>query len=79
MIKSGHADSLLIGTLIDPPRHLQDTTLSSGSRYRPGDVVKSLVRDEEVGSYAKRKYGDLQWNRMENGRGKGWKKKAKWW
>lgn len=64
--------------MIDQPRHLQDSTLSSARTYRPGDIVKSLIRDDEVGSYAKRKYGDLQWSRMENGRKKGWEKKTKW-
>lgn len=57
---------------------MQDTTLARETRYRPGDIVQGVVADQSTGDYAKRKYGDLQWNRMENGRGKGWKKRSKW-
>lgn len=64
--------------MVEPPRHLQDTTISREARYRPGQVVEGLVRDEGVGDFAKRKYGDLQWGRMENGRGRGCKKRSKW-
>ncbi|KAK4683740.1 hypothetical protein P7C73_g6488, partial [Tremellales sp. Uapishka_1] len=67
-----------IGTLVEPPRHLQDTTLTSARKYRPGQVVDGLVKNDDIGGYAKRKYGELQGGRMDNGRGKGWKKKSKW-
>lgn len=40
--------------------------------------MQGIAADEGVGSYAKRKFGDLQHGRMENGRGKGWKKRSKW-
>ncbi|WWC62873.1 uncharacterized protein I303_105471 [Kwoniella dejecticola CBS 10117] len=71
-------ESFAIGTMIDAPRHMRDTTLTKERKYRAGQVVKSLIQDDTTGEYAKRKYGDLQWNRMENGRGKGWKKTKKW-
>ncbi|WVW84987.1 hypothetical protein I302_107023 [Kwoniella bestiolae CBS 10118] len=71
-------ESFAIGTMVDVPRHIQDTTLTKERKYRAGQVVQGLIRDEGTGDYAKRKYGDLQWNRMENGRGKGWKKTKKW-
>ena len=64
--------------MIEPPRHLQDTTVTRDVRYKPGQVVQGLVKDDGLGDYAKRKYGDLQWGRMENGKGKGWKKRTKW-
>lgn len=67
-----------IGRIIDQPKHLQDTTLARDQRYRPGQIVQDIVRDEGVGSTAKRKYGDLQYKRMENGRGQGWQKRTKW-
>lgn len=67
-----------IGHVVDQPRHLQDTTLHRDIRYRPGSIVKDLIQDDTTGSYAKRKYGDLQQSRMDNGRGKGWKKRTKW-
>jgi hypothetical protein len=67
-----------IGTLIDAPKHLQDTTLTREHRYRPGQIVSDITADQSTGEFAKRKYGDLQWSRMENGRGKGWKKRSKW-
>jgi len=63
---------------MEAPRHLQDTTLTREKQYRPGQLVQSLTRDEDTGSYAKRKYGDLQSKRMENGRGNGWKKQRGW-
>ncbi|WWC71032.1 uncharacterized protein I206_104985 [Kwoniella pini CBS 10737] len=71
-------ETFAIGTMIDAPRHMRDTTLTKERKYRAGQVVKSLIQDDSTGEYAKRKYGDLQWNRMENGRGKGWKKTKKW-
>jgi hypothetical protein len=67
-----------IGTLVEAPRHLQDTTLTREKQYRPGQLVQSLARDDVTESYAKRKYGDLQSKRMENGRGNGWKKQKGW-
>lgn len=67
-----------IGTMIEAPRQLQDTTLAREKQYRPGQVVQNLIRDEPTGSYAKRKYGDLQKTRMDNGRGRGWKKQRGW-
>ena len=67
-----------IGHVVEQPRHLQDTTLTRDTRYQPGSIVQSLVRDEGTGSYAKRKYVDLQKSRMDNGRGRGWKKRTKW-
>jgi len=70
--------SYQIGTLVEAPRHLQDTTLTREKQYRPGQLVQSLTKDEGTGSYAKRKYGDLQSKRMENGRGNGWKKQRGW-
>ena len=69
---------LQIGTLVEAPRHLQDTTLTREKQYRPGQIVQDLTRDEATGSYAKRKFGDLQKTRMDNGRGNGWKKKRGW-
>ena len=64
--------------MTDAPRHLQDSTLAKERKYKAGDIVRSLVDDQTTGTYAKRKYGDLQSSRMENGRGKGWKKRSKW-
>lgn len=72
------ADPAQIGTLVDQPKHLQATTVAREHKYRPGQLVQSVAQDEGVGSYAKRKFGDLQWKKMENGRGKGWKKRTKW-
>ncbi len=64
--------------MVEAPRHLRDTTQTTEKKYRPGQVVQSIVADQEIGTYAKRKYGDLQGTRMDNGRGKGWKKRSKW-
>lgn len=47
-------------------------------KYRAGEIVKSIIADEQIGSYAKRKFEDLQGKRMYNGRGKGWQKRTKW-
>jgi hypothetical protein len=80
-IRMTRVDSLTwiqIGTLLEAPRHLQDTTLTREKQYRPGQIVQSMTRDEGTEAYAKRKYGDLQSKRMENGRGKGWKKQKGW-
>ncbi|OCF37305.1 hypothetical protein I316_01214 [Kwoniella heveanensis BCC8398] len=71
-------ESFAIGTMVDAPRHLQATTLTKERKYRAGEVVQGLIKDDTTGDYAKRKYGDLQWSKMENGRGKGWKKRSKW-
>ncbi|RXK41531.1 hypothetical protein M231_01239 [Tremella mesenterica] len=71
-------DTFMIGTMIDTPRHVQDTTMLREKKYRPGEIVRGLVEDQETGQYAKRKYEDLQGSRMYNGRGKGWKKRTKW-
>ncbi|WVQ96307.1 hypothetical protein IAU59_003411 [Kwoniella sp. CBS 9459] len=71
-------ESFAIGTMVDAPRHLQATTLTKERKYRAGEVVQGLIKDDNTGDYAKRKYGDLQWSKMENGRGKGWKKRSKW-
>ncbi|WVF68780.1 hypothetical protein IAT40_003552 [Kwoniella sp. CBS 6097] len=71
-------ESFAIGTMVDAPRHLQATTLMKERKYRAGEVVQGLIKDDSTGDYAKRKYGDLQWSKMENGRGKGWKKRSKW-
>ncbi|KAK8858839.1 hypothetical protein IAR55_003069 [Kwoniella newhampshirensis] len=71
-------ESFAIGTMVETSRHIRDTTLTKDRKYRPGQVVAGLIRDDDTGSYAKRKYGDLQWSRMENGRGRGGKKQAKW-
>ncbi|WWD18730.1 hypothetical protein CI109_103184 [Kwoniella shandongensis] len=71
-------ESFAIGTMVETSRHIRDTTLVKEKKYRPGQVVAGLIRDDDTGSYAKRKYGDLQWSRMENGRGKGGKKPVKW-
>jgi hypothetical protein len=68
-----------IGTLVNPPRQLQTSTARETPKYRPGQIVDGLVRDQEVGTYAKRKFGELQGKRMENGRGKGWKKRKGGW
>lgn len=70
--------ALQIGTMIEAPRHLQDTTVRKERTYRAGQIVSSVVNDMEVESYAKRKYEELQSKRMHNGRGKGWQKRAKW-
>lgn len=64
--------------MVETSRQIRDTTLTKDNRYRPGQVVQNLIRDQDMEGYAKRKYGDLQWSKMENGRGKGWKKRAKW-
>ncbi|KIR53008.1 nucleolar protein [Cryptococcus gattii Ru294] len=71
-------ESFAIGTMVETSRQIRDTTLTKDDRYRPGQVVQNLIRDQDMEGYAKRKYGDLQWSKMENGRGKGWKKRAKW-
>jgi hypothetical protein len=67
-----------IGTMVDAPRHLQDTTVRKERKYRAGEIVAGIVADEQVGTYAKRKFEDLQGKRMHNGRGKGWQKRSKW-
>ncbi|KAL7420533.1 dTDP-fucopyranose mutase [Cryptotrichosporon argae] len=67
-----------IGTVVDAPRQLQATTLAREKKYRAGQIVESIARDEAVGAYAKRKYEDLQGTRMRNGRGQGWRKRSKW-
>jgi len=64
--------------MVDAPRHLQDTTVRKERKYRAGEIVKSIIADEQIGSYAKRKFEDLQGKRMYNGRGKGWQKRTKW-
>lgn len=63
---------------MEAPKHLQDTTVRKERKYRPGEIVSSIVADSDVGGYAKRKFEDLQGKRMFNGRGKGWQKRAKW-
>ncbi|KAI9634814.1 uncharacterized protein MKK02DRAFT_37689 [Dioszegia hungarica] len=58
------------------PRKRRD---DSGTKVQAAaQLVQGVVEDTGVGEYAKRKFGDLQWKRMENGRGKGWKKRTKW-
>ena len=64
--------------MIEQPKHLQATTLTREVKYRPGQIVQNVVEDEGLNYTAKRKYGDLQSKRMDNGRGKGWKKRSKW-
>lgn len=64
--------------MVDAPRRLQDTTLRKDHKYRPGQIVTSIVADADVGTYAKRKFEELQSKRIFNGRGKGWQKRAKW-
>lgn len=64
-----------IGTIINPPKRLQSTTLAKERKYNPGSIVQSLVANSEVNSYAKRKYDEFASTRMANGRGKGWKKR----
>lgn len=64
--------------MVEQSRTLKDTTLTRDVQYRPGQIVQNLVRDQTLGGTAKRKYEDLQHKRMENGRGKGWKKRTKW-
>ncbi len=64
--------------MVDQHRHVQDTTLSMETKYRPGEIVQGIVQDDGTGTYAKRKYSDLQKNRMANGRGQGWRKRTKW-
>lgn len=64
--------------MVQAPRHLQDTTVQKERKYRAGEIVASLIQDANIGSYAKRKYEDLQGKRMANGRGKGWHKRSKW-
>ncbi|WVQ73476.1 hypothetical protein IAR50_003048 [Cryptococcus sp. DSM 104548] len=71
-------ESFAIGTMLETSRRVRDTTLTKEHKYRPGQVVQNIIRDDDMGSYAKRKYGDLQSSRMENGRGKGWQKRTKW-
>nr|ODN91597.1 hypothetical protein L204_05583 [Cryptococcus depauperatus CBS 7855] len=71
-------ESFAIGTMVETSRRLKDTTITKESKYRPGQVVQNIIRDEHMDTYAKRKYDDLQRSKMENGRGKGWKKRAKW-
>lgn len=70
--------ALQIGTVIEAPRHLQETTVRKERTYRAGQIVSGVVNDMVVESYAKRKYEELQSKRMHNGRGKGWQKRAKW-
>ncbi|BEI91067.1 uncharacterized protein CcaverHIS019_0311370 [Cutaneotrichosporon cavernicola] len=77
--KSGKApDRFQIGTMVDAPRQMQNTTLRKEHKYRPGQVVTNVVGDVEAGTYAKRKFEELQSKRIFNGRGKGWQKRAKW-
>ncbi|OXH22133.1 nucleolar protein [Cryptococcus neoformans] len=71
-------ESFAIGTMVETSRQIRDTTLTKDNKYRPGQVVQNIIRDQDMEGYAKRKYGDLQWSKMENGRGRGWKKRAKW-
>ncbi|TXT15965.1 hypothetical protein VHUM_00468 [Vanrija humicola] len=71
-------EKFAIGTMVQAPRHLQDSTVQKERKYRAGEIVASLIQDANIGSYAKRKYEDLQGKRMANGRGKGWQKRAKW-
>ncbi|OXB33845.1 hypothetical protein LQV05_002272 [Cryptococcus neoformans] len=71
-------ESFAIGSMVETSRQIRDTTLTKDNRYRPGQVVQNIIRDQDMEGYAKRKYGDLQWSKMENGRGRGWKKRAKW-
>ena len=73
--KSTVPEQFAIGTLVAPPRHLQSTTLTRERRYNPGDIVQSIVGDQELGGYAKRKFDDFAGKRMDHGRGKGWKKR----
>ncbi|WOO76763.1 Deoxynucleotidyltransferase terminal-interacting protein 2 [Vanrija pseudolonga] len=70
-------EKFAIGTMVQAPRHLQDTTVQKERKYRAGEIVASLIQDANIGSYAKRKYEDLQGKRMANGRGKGWHKRSK--
>lgn len=78
MFSDSFPSFLQIGTMVDAPRHLQDTTVRKERKYRAGEIVSGLIQDGEVGTYAKRKFEDLQDKRMANGRGKGWKKRSKW-
>ncbi|ODN93468.1 nucleolar protein [Cryptococcus wingfieldii CBS 7118] len=71
-------ESFAIGTMLETSRRVRDTTLTKEHKYRPGQVVQNIIRDNDMEGYAKRKYGDLQSSRMENGRGKGWQKRTKW-
>ncbi|KAJ9116970.1 hypothetical protein QFC22_004628 [Naganishia vaughanmartiniae] len=68
-------ENFAIGTIINPPKKLQSTTLTKERKYNPGSIVQTLVADSELGSYAKRKYNDFAGSRMANGRGQGWKKR----
>lgn len=63
-------ESFAIGTMVETSRQIRDTTLTKDNRYRPGQVVQNIIRDQDMEGYAKRKYGDLQWSKMENGRGR---------
>ncbi|BEJ14118.1 hypothetical protein CspHIS471_0312920 [Cutaneotrichosporon sp. HIS471] len=77
--KSGKApDRFQIGTMVDAPRQMQNTTLRKEHKYRPGQVVTNVIGDVEAGTYSKRKFEELQSKRIFNGRGKGWQKRAKW-
>jgi hypothetical protein len=67
--------SLQIGTIINPPKRLQNTTLAKERKYNPGSIVQGLVANSDLNSYAKRKYDEFSSTRMANGRGKGWKKR----
>lgn len=64
-----------IGTIINPPKRLQSTTLAKERKYNPGSIVQGLVANSDLNSYAKRKYDEFSSTRMANGRGKGWKKR----
>ncbi|GMK53757.1 hypothetical protein CspeluHIS016_0103430 [Cutaneotrichosporon spelunceum] len=76
--KAGRApERFQIGTMVDAPRQLQATTLRKEYKYRPGQIITNVVGDAEAGTYAKRKFEELQSKRIFNGRGKGWQKRAK--
>lgn len=64
-----------IGTIINPPKRLQSTTLAKERKYNPGSIVQGLATNSDLNSYAKRKYDEFSSTRMANGRGKGWKKR----
>lgn len=74
-VKTSVPESFAIGTLVAPPRHLQSSTIQRERNYNPGDIVQSIVGDSELGGYAKRKFDDFATKRMDNGRGRGWKKR----
>lgn len=75
--KSKVPETFAIGTLHTPSRRLQDSTLPREKQYRPGSIVETLVADTGINGYAKRKYDEFATKRMENGRGRGWKKRSK--